>query len=410
MQTTGTLVFYTAAVTIIAAFFLFNAALKNRVGLYYATLFAIMLALVWVLDGGLALLGETTQGQTRLGQETAQSIGLSIGLVGASFGFFTAERAIDPRRAMTGIRRALLGFALFSLALVFGAWFQPSAPMPYLVDLMLVLMFAAHLVSTLTWRTQAEKPFRLPAIIAFLLLLAIGGVFVAVLLQGDVIFTGVLFRWVFALVAIPSMAAIGLAVADVRRSRDTALAAAARAARKDAQMSSALLETERNYTRARDIAAQRMRQISTVSHDIRQPIGAMRAELDSLKGEIDADNAERLDRILDHFDALSDEYTRTDAPIDSAADGEGYSVSGGVRECSGKSAFFDVETHVRGGGEIERRRTSLCGQRLRLSRSRGYFDADLRKSGVERHSSFPRGAHSYGRTSQPWRLAAGDIG
>ncbi|MGY8961640.1 MAG: sensor histidine kinase [Alphaproteobacteria bacterium] len=118
----------------------------------------------------------------------------------------------------------------------------------------------------------------------------------------------------FALLTIPSMAAIALAVADVRRSRDVALAAAANAARKDAEMSSALLEAERNYTRARDIAAQRTRQISTVSHDIRQPIGAMRAELDSLKGEIAADNAERLERILNHFDALTDEYSRSGAP------------------------------------------------------------------------------------------------
>jgi len=305
MQTTGTLVFYTAAVTIIAAFFLFNAAMKNRVGLYYATLFAIMLALVWFLDGGMASL------QPPPGPDASQSIGLSIGLIGAAFGFFTAARAIDPRRTMVGVRRTFLGLALFSLVLVIGVWFWPSTPTPFLTDLLLIGMFAAHLLATLTWRTLDGKRFRLPAMIAFSLLLVIGGTFLAVLVKGTAIVGGDLFRWLFALVTIPVMAAIGFAVADIRRSRDSALAAAASAARKDAELSAALLETERNYTRARDIAAQRMQRISTVSHDIRQPIGAMRAELDSLKGEIAADNSERLDRILNHFDALTNEYARS---------------------------------------------------------------------------------------------------
>ena len=41
--------FYAAAATLVGVFVCLNAALGNRVGLYYALLFAVMLALVWVL-------------------------------------------------------------------------------------------------------------------------------------------------------------------------------------------------------------------------------------------------------------------------------------------------------------------------------------------------------------------------
>ncbi len=302
----GTIIFYTAALTTVGAFFLFNVALNNRVGVYYAALFTAMLALVWFLEGGLASLA------LGIGQDRELSTGMTIGLAGIAFGFFTAERAIDTRKEWPWVRRAFFCLSALSFLLILGAWFWPFGPMALIVDTLLLLLVVCHLVATLTWRTSDGRPLRLPAIAASALLLAVILLFLIYFAGGGTLSIGAIFRWLFALVVVPAMAAIGTALVDIRRSRDVALEAAVVAARKDAEMSASLLEMEKNYTRARDIAARRKREISTVSHDIRQPIAAMRAELDGLKGEIAAENTERLDRILDHFDVLTDEFTRGD--------------------------------------------------------------------------------------------------
>ncbi len=301
----GTIIFYTAALTTIGAFFLFNVALNNRVGVYYAALFAAMLALVWFLEGGLTALA------LGIGQDLERSAGMTIGLAGIAFGFFTAERAIDFRHDRTWVRRAFLTLSFVSAILIFGAWLWPFEAMALVVDSLLLIMVACHFVATLTWRTSDGRPLRLPAIAALALLLAIVALFLIYFAGGGTLNVASLFRWLFALVVIPAMAAIGTALIDIRRSRDVALEAALVAARKDAEMSASLLEMEKNYTHARDVAANRSRQIATASHDIRQPIAAMRAELDGLKGEIATENADRLTRILNHFDALTEELSRS---------------------------------------------------------------------------------------------------
>lgn len=112
-------IFYTAAITVVGAFFLLNAALRNRVGLYYAALFAVMLAVVWIVEGGLS------RWSGELGEEPARALGLTIGLAAAALGFHVAERAFEPGRGMPLARYGLRGLALLSVILVFGAWYWP---------------------------------------------------------------------------------------------------------------------------------------------------------------------------------------------------------------------------------------------------------------------------------------------
>ena len=54
LASAGGIVFYTAAVTTITAFFLINQALSNRIGVYYSTLFALILVVIWGIEGGFA--------------------------------------------------------------------------------------------------------------------------------------------------------------------------------------------------------------------------------------------------------------------------------------------------------------------------------------------------------------------
>ncbi len=304
--TSGTAAFYAGAATLIGAFFLFNAAMKNRVGLLYAALFAVMLGFIWILEGGLF---SVIPG---LSETANRFAAMAAALLGCSLGFHTAGQAIDPQRAMKWARRLFRNAAVLSLILLLGVLFWPHGVMALAVDALLIAMIAAHLVAALTWRTLGGKPFRLPAIAALALLAAIVGLFLFQDHPSEPFSGDPILRWLFAVVALPAMAAIGLALLDLRRAHDRAMEDAVEAAHKDAEMSAALLEAEKNYSRARDTAARRGRQMATAQHDIRQPLAALRGELDALKGAVAVENTARLDQILDHFDALTGELAKPD--------------------------------------------------------------------------------------------------
>lgn len=314
----GATAFYAAAATAVGVFILLNAALKNRVGLYYAALFAVMLAVVWVLDRGA---GAVPLG---LAGSLERAAALALALAGCALGFFTAERAIAEARAMTGLRRALMALSGISLLLAVAVWFLPETVAVPAVNGLLTTMLVCHVVPAVTWRRSGDTPFRLPAVTAAILFAAVAVLFPIYGLSaaGGAAFDPAWLRWLFALVAVPAMAAIALAVLDLGRARETALQAAVTAAEDKAETAAALLEMEKNYARARDIAARQTRRVSTVAHDIRQPIAALRAELDALKIDMDDVHADRFARILDHFDALTGDLAdnrTTDGPSEDSA-------------------------------------------------------------------------------------------
>ncbi|WP_375208291.1 sensor histidine kinase [Hyphococcus sp.] len=309
----GAAIFYASAITIIAAFFLINIALKNRPGVYYAILFALMLLLLWALEGGLSLAAP------EMSAAMERKMALSIGFLAAGFGFFTAESSIDPRRRMLVVRRILLVLAAASAVLAAGAWLAPQGVAAMLANMFLVAMFASHIVSTLTWKSIDGRSKKAPVLLAgALLMMALGVWFVYGSAESTITAKDLALRVLFAAVAAPTMGVIFLGLVEIRRAHDQALKDALTAARKDAEMSAALLEMEKNYSRARDIAANRSRQLSSASHDIRQPIASLRAELDVLKRGAAATDMARLDRILDHLSALTAELGRSaDTDIES---------------------------------------------------------------------------------------------
>ena len=74
------------------------------------------------------------------------------------------------------------------------------------------------------------------------------------------------------------------------------------AARRDAELNQALLESERAYNRARDLAERRLVRLADTSHDLRQPIAALRLALDRLGFEGGADEQHALQRALEYVE------------------------------------------------------------------------------------------------------------
>ena len=304
--------FYSIAATIVTAFLLINVALKNTPGVYYALLFAIMLAVVWMLEGGLVMAAPNMESSLR------RSLDISVGLFAAGFGYTTALSAIDPDSKATRLRKVLKVAAIASLGLIPFAWMLPATAAAA-ANVALVGMFAAHVASTATWRTFTDRPNRSALIVAGAIALAIliAGVIAIYAVQSGASAAAVLsemriFRMIYAVAALSTMAVIVIGLIDMRRSRDAALEAALSAARKDAETSAELLQMERDYAKAREIAAKGARTLSTASHDIKQPLASLRAELDALKGNaLTVSVIDRLSVIVDHMAGLTEDMSRT---------------------------------------------------------------------------------------------------
>jgi signal transduction histidine kinase len=179
-------------------------------------------------------------------------------------------------------------------------------------------MLVAHVVSAATWRTFTSKRNRAAFGVAGLISAAIliAGAYASLVSHPSVRPVDLLsemrvFRIIYAVAALSTMAVILVGLIDIRRSRDAALETALAAARKDVETSAALLQMERDYAKAKELAARGARVISTASHDIRQPLAAMRAELDALKGDAPpAHTVDRLGTIVEHLGLLIDDMSR----------------------------------------------------------------------------------------------------
>ncbi len=300
-------VFYSAFATLLFSFFLINFALKNRIGVLYSVLFCLSLGLVWILEGGL------TNFWPSLGEAGVKRLSYGFGFFTAAFGLYTAEQAIDARVNMGLVRKAMHWLSGGALLLMILSFIWPSALMALLANFLLVAMFAGHAISTASWRRHNEKRQAAPFLISLILLVSSGLIlawFLIVGLDGPVS-KSTLLRSIYGLTVLPSMVAIVLALIDMRQSRETALENMLSMAQKEAKTAAALLEMEKNYAKAREIAASRSRNMKSFSHDFGQPIASMRAELEELKSQMDEASLDRLKQGLDYFSALIDELSLT---------------------------------------------------------------------------------------------------
>jgi len=73
-----------------------------------------------------------------------------------------------------------------------------------------------------------------------------------------------------------------------------------------------LLQTEREYARARETAVRRKQQLASASHDIRQPLVGLRASIREEADNLSPDLQERLGEAIDYLEELTHEYSDQD--------------------------------------------------------------------------------------------------
>ncbi|NQX94286.1 MAG: HAMP domain-containing histidine kinase, partial [Erythrobacter sp.] len=94
-----------------------------------------------------------------------------------------------------------------------------------------------------------------------------------------------------------------------RRERDRMVTERIAALETQAETDRRLLETEREYTRAREAASRTKAQLAAASHDIRQPIVGLRAALKSEVERLSPSLQDRLGQAIDYLERLTREYS-----------------------------------------------------------------------------------------------------
>ncbi|MEO1190036.1 MAG: HAMP domain-containing sensor histidine kinase, partial [Pseudomonadota bacterium] len=326
--------FYSFAVTIVVIFLLLNIAVKNAPGLYISALHVGMLLSIWLLEDG--LIGLIPD----MGRPLNDSIVLSVGQLTCAIGFFCAAKVYHPDQVTQWIKRALYGLSLIAVLTIPVLWIvQDFTLWMGVANTMIVLMIGSQIAATRTWQTHDARRRIIPVMTAVLALTACGAIIVIYLISDGRVWIeqGAILRIFFLIVAIPTMLAVLFELNDMRLDRDKALVEAVQAARKDAETSAGLLEMEKQYAKARAVADARTRQLSEASHDIRQPIASMRAELDVLRGDSSDPLVDRMERALDHLNDLTSDLSVAGAQAPEAG------LHGDVeRETLGVSVLFDT--------------------------------------------------------------------
>ncbi|MEZ5743061.1 MAG: HAMP domain-containing sensor histidine kinase [Sphingomonadaceae bacterium] len=157
--------------------------------------------------------------------------------------------------------------------------------------------------------------------------------------------------------AIRMMAGLGalfLLLVDVlrtREERDRLTAERIAALEAQTETDRRLLETEREYARARESALRRQRQLAAASHDIRQPLIGLRSALAEEADNLSLGLQGRLTDAIDYLEDLTREYSDREPGAPAAAgDEEEYSLDLVLRAVSdmfaGEAASRGIELRV----------------------------------------------------------------
>lgn len=293
--------FYAFLASCILFFAVFSATMRSDVGAAYAGLLALGLIFIAYLDTLLFRFLYPAHPGWHL------PVGLSLLYALCAAGFATAALSLTRFARQPRLKRAIQGLALLSgigIAFVFILPPEIMAPASYIL---LVLMLGAHLLAGFQWDmvTGARRPvFRVVVLVAFVGL----GVLIALALArlGSV---QIPMTWaikaIYAIIALGTMSGLSVGLIDMRREHATALEREMIALRKEAETARDLLEAERNYTHARDLADQRRQQLATMSHDIRQPLASLRMTMETMTRDQPPEVRSRLSEAFDYMHDLA---------------------------------------------------------------------------------------------------------
>ncbi|MEP2101688.1 MAG: ATP-binding protein [Parasphingorhabdus sp.] len=317
--------FYTLAIFGLIVMLGINISLKSSVGIRYALLFCLLLTALSFDDNiPLRFLYPNHP-------EWNAYIGFLISYACIMFGFYVAGFSMVTRRGSHPWSTHVRWLALLPIVTLAMIPFLPRVT-SYKIQLVWTgIMCVAHFLPLYWWEKSSNR--RLFEMWAGLII-----IFIAFVIYATLMFSGYLENQIvlrnFAkttFIVIGTLVMLGLTygIISLRREHDRAQEEKIRVLKKDAQTSQRLLEAEKNYSRARDQAALRQRQLATASHDIRQPISSLRMSLDAASAKLGDGEKANIREALDYLETLSGDYLVESRPSPSEPEtaDEPYSLS-----------------------------------------------------------------------------------
>lgn len=303
--------FYTLAIFGLIVMLGVNISLKSSVGIRYALLFCLLLAALSFDDNiPLRFLYPNHP-------EWNAYVGFLISYACIMFGFYVAGSSMVTRKGSHPWSRHVKWLALLPIVTLAMIPFLPRVT-SYKIQLVWTgIMCLSHFLPLYWWEKSSNR--RLFEMWAGLII-----IFIAFLTYATLMFSGYLENQIvlrnFAkttFIAIGTLVMLGLTygIISLRREHDRALEEKIRVLKQDAVKSQRLLEAEKNYSRARDQAALRQRQLATASHDIRQPISGLRMSLDAASAKLADEEKINIREALDYLESLSGDYLSESRPV-----------------------------------------------------------------------------------------------
>ncbi|MES0881052.1 sensor histidine kinase [Roseibium sp. SCP14] len=330
--------FYAFAIASLIFFFGFHLAMKNWIGLLYAVQFGIGLALIAYVDG--LWFRFFYPGAPELQSPVGFFLLFSL----SGLGFFISGQSVREGGKETRLSLILRSLSLLSVAGFLAALFSPGTYVALFGYVLLGLMFVAVFAASNSWRrTEGAIHF------SGLLISGLGTLLIVTLIaivvvgsRAEVIPVATAVKGIFSILLVATMTGLTAHIINLRRKHSKAVQAELSALEAEAKRSQELLVAERNYSRARELANLRQRQLATASHDLKQPIASLRMNVDALASTLEPDVRKRLREAFNYIEALSNDYLRQTTPDEGseAKDEAGQDVAAGHTE--GEAEAYEI--------------------------------------------------------------------
>lgn len=300
--------FYTIALTTVAFFSFGMMVSRQYQWLTYSIYGVLIVMLIAALDGTLSYL---FGGYLWLMTDGP----LLIGAVAAGFGFAHVAYRFESGHWLSGTRSLHLGFAALMLLLLPAYWLLAPAmdnlaPLYATLNTGVLIMLAAQIFPPITW-TQFTSTQRTMTVVWPVSSAGLALGFYAIHFSGDGFARNTLnlFNRLLLLLHLSHLLVFaGLSVVQQMRARVLAEQAAAESARSAAEAALALEVSERGYERARNLASRRSQQLASASHDLQQPVMALRQVVEQRADRHADGEVARLKDAIDYLDQLVSTY------------------------------------------------------------------------------------------------------
>jgi signal transduction histidine kinase len=233
----------------------------------------------------------------------------------AAFGYLVVALRIEPPHRLVRLRRPFAGLALLTLLLPLSSllWLERISLVTMWIPLNLLFfaMVFAQTLPPLTW--SIRDPLQRLLTRAFPIV--VGGFTTAIQLAHRLgrgftrPYLNRLDRIGMLLFAVFSLAIVIWQVVATTREKARAEHRFLLTERNEARLQLALAEAEAEYQAALVAAARHRSRLATVSHDLKQPVAALRHTVDQMQRAGHGQDADRLSRAVDYVASLARAYT-----------------------------------------------------------------------------------------------------